>query len=167
MAYSANKDSHSNEIHTTYSLLIESNDFVYRIKSSWLLFSPSRYIRCPTNCAKESTQVIRFCPSVTSFVVYARRCEKCCLFRVCDYIFKRCIDCGVPEPRTETRIAGGGGIVLRNTAMRTSIRGRHSLMTTVVSLFEKEREREVSSKINESNIHCQYWRARLPAISAC
>lgn len=85
--------------------------------------------------------MIRFCPSVTSFVVYARRCEKCCLFRVCDYIFKRCIDwCSWTENRHGS--LWWGYWAAKHTAMRTSIRGRHSLMTTVVSLAEKERERE-------------------------
>lgn len=85
--------------------------------------------------------MIRFCPSVTSFVVYARRCEKCCLFRVCDYIFKRCIDCGVPEPRTETRIAGGGGIVLRNTR-QCEPRSEVGILSWLLMSFRSSRKRE-------------------------
>lgn len=96
--------------------------------------------------------MIRFCPSVTSFVVYARRCEKCCLFRVCDYIFKRCIDwCSWTENRHGS--LWWGYWAAKHTAMRTSIRGRHSLMTTVVSLAEKERERERSVLENQRIEH--------------
>lgn len=55
--------------------------------------------------------------------------------------------------------ARGGDGAAKDTAMRTSSRGRHSLVT-VASLVPLG---EASSKIDESSVHCQSRRARLSA----
>lgn len=125
-----------------------------RKKSKWLLF-PSLISQCCLIIAqRKARKWSDFVPALRH-LSYARRCEKRCSLDAW-YIFKRCIHRLVFLKRAVNTARGGDGAA-KDTAMRTSSRGRHSL-ATVASLVPLG---EASSKIDESSVHCQSRRARL------